>query len=210
MIGQIGVRRTREFLRASSSPRRFGPDPRITIPASGVKGRINRPDTSPHSITKPSVQIFLANRAASTQEARSQRHLGEGRRRRADVSHRRLTTGRLAESAARSARAASQCCLTLRILPLSVATCAASHRPAAMRRRTCERCPSGDLGRFARCRLWLQKRQAATMFSGVSAPPSDRGRRCSAVHRRVFGCRTRRHSAGGQSLTASSHIGRSQ
>jgi hypothetical protein len=35
MIGQIGAGQTRELLRALSSPRRFGPGPRITIPARG-------------------------------------------------------------------------------------------------------------------------------------------------------------------------------
>ena len=94
MIGQIGVRKTRELLRAPSSRRRCGPDPRITIPASGMIGRMNRPDTSPHSITKPDVQIFLANRAASTQEARPDYHVRESRGTRKGVQDRRGLNGK--------------------------------------------------------------------------------------------------------------------
>jgi len=37
MIEMIRVRQTRNLLRAQSSLQRFGPAPRITIPASGTK-----------------------------------------------------------------------------------------------------------------------------------------------------------------------------
>ena len=65
-------------------------------------------------------------------------------------------------------------------------TCASSHFPAAMRFWTYTRCSSGVGGRFRLWRWLLQYQQAATMFSSVSRPPSERACRCSAVQRSAF------------------------
>jgi len=52
MIETIWIGKTSTALGATSSGTRFGPDPQITIPASGLwKCRKERPDRRPHSIT---------------------------------------------------------------------------------------------------------------------------------------------------------------
>lgn len=57
------------------------------------------------------------------------------------------------------------------------------HRPLATRLSTCALKAAGE-GAIERrwCRRRLHNQQAATMFSGVSSPPSCRATKCSAVH----------------------------
>jgi hypothetical protein len=68
-------------------------------------------------------------------------------------------------------------------------TCASGHFPAALRFWTYRRCSSGECGHFRLWRWILQYQQAATMFSSVSRPPSERACRCSAVQRSALGIR---------------------
>src|SRR3546814_14935759 len=69
MIEQSWIRKTSEVSGALSSIERFGPDPQITIPASGFrKCRIQRPYRRPHSITCTLDQKLLAPRAATTED----------------------------------------------------------------------------------------------------------------------------------------------
>ncbi|WP_210166300.1 hypothetical protein, partial [Shinella sp. DD12] len=68
MIELIGIGKTRTLLRVCSPCRRFGPDPQITIPASGLsKCRNKRPDRRPHSITRQKGWKLLAQRTATTE-----------------------------------------------------------------------------------------------------------------------------------------------
>src|SRR3546814_14826880 len=72
MTEEIWIRKTSVVSCALSSIERFGPDPQITIPASGFrKCRIQRPYRRPHSITCTLDQKLLAPRAATTEDASS-------------------------------------------------------------------------------------------------------------------------------------------
>jgi len=69
-IEQIRTGKASKSLCAASTFFRFGPDPQITISASGFwKCRIQRPERRPHSITRRKGQKPLASRAATKEEA---------------------------------------------------------------------------------------------------------------------------------------------
>src|SRR3546814_12083098 len=69
MTEEIWIRKTSVVSCALSSIERSGPDPQITIPASGFrKCRIQRPYRRPHSITCTLDQKLLAPRAATTED----------------------------------------------------------------------------------------------------------------------------------------------
>jgi hypothetical protein len=62
MIDMIRVGRTRNLLRASSSPSEIWPrSAHLHLGQRHLTGRTKRPDKSPHSITTPKAQKFLAN-----------------------------------------------------------------------------------------------------------------------------------------------------
>jgi len=77
MIEPIWIRKTGKTCERCSSHIRFGSDPQITIPASGLaKCRNERPDRRPHSTTRSDGQKLLALWAATTEGFLSMVHLG--------------------------------------------------------------------------------------------------------------------------------------
>lgn len=87
---------------------------------------------------------------------------------------------------------------------------AGCHPPDAIRLCTRSRSSWGLAGRLHRCLVRLQWIQAATIFAGVSRPPSCRAIRCSAVARSGHNCLSDRPNRCRNGSGSFSHIGSRQ